>query len=368
MYKFIKLLLNSLLLININKYFINAQSTIDTECFNTNFSYNFFSNNYLLNNNFKLPKMHDRRINNTKLRLVQYNVEWLFLDYYSTFDCPGNCTWKNSSEALKHFDNVVNVLNIIKPDIINFCEIEGCDELKSIINSTDINYNPYLIKGTDTYTGQNVGMLTKIDPINNLYRTEDRYTYPIKGSTCNYNGTSGNTGLSKHYITEFYINDINIAFISAHLLAYPTDPLRCAEREAQSQILQNIIYSYLGIGYEVIMIGDFNDFDGTLSDINNHQPISQVLDILKGNFGDFKNEYKLYSVTNYIDKNNRFSNWYDSNSDCITKKEDFSMIDHILVSKNLFNKIENAFIYHGYKEYCGKYDSDHYPIIVDLII
>ena len=72
------------------------------------------------------------------------------------------------------------------------------------------NYLPYLKRGNDTSTGQNVGMLTKIDPSVNLYRTEERYTYPIQGSRCGYVGNPGTSGLSKHYITEFMINNINI--------------------------------------------------------------------------------------------------------------------------------------------------------------
>lgn len=30
------------------------------------------------------------------------------------------------------------------------------------------------------------------------------------------------------------------------------------------------------------MMGDFNDFDGKILDVNNNKPTSQVLDILKG--------------------------------------------------------------------------------------
>ena len=47
---------------------------------------------------------------------------------------------------------------------------------------------------------------------------------------------------------------------------------------------------------------------------------------------------------------------------------DYSMIDHILVTPGLQGKIVNTYIYHGYQEYCGKYDSDHYPLIVDLVL
>jgi hypothetical protein len=310
----------------------------------------------------------DRRENKNKLRLVQYNVEWLFVDYYSTFDCSGSCTWKNESEALIHLDYVSKVIDKLNPDIINLCEVEGCDELNMVINKlNNSDYISYLKKGTDTATGQNVGIITKINPSINLYRVSDKYTYPIKGSKCGYSSNNNETsGVSKHYITEYKINNYNIAIIGAHLLANPKDPLRCAEREAQAQVLQNIIYEYTSIGFEIIVIGDFNDFDGIETDINNNIPTSQVLDILKGNFGDYKDEFKLFTATQKIIKENRYSDWYDANLNCISDKEDFSMIDHILLSENLYNKITNAFIYQEYDEYCGTYNSDHYPVVIDI--
>jgi hypothetical protein len=63
----------------------------------------------------------DRRSDKSKLRLVQYNVEWLFIDYFSTMDCPGNgCTWKNTTEAETHLSYVSKVIHDLNPDIINF--------------------------------------------------------------------------------------------------------------------------------------------------------------------------------------------------------------------------------------------------------
>jgi len=108
----------------------------------------------------------DRRKDTSKLRLVQYNVEWLFIDYYSSSDCPGNgCTWKNLTEAQTHMDYVSKRIRDINPDIINFCEVEGCDELNLLKDQLDGSYVSYLKKGTDTATGQNVGMLTRVDPL-----------------------------------------------------------------------------------------------------------------------------------------------------------------------------------------------------------
>jgi exonuclease III len=315
--------------------------------------------------------IEDRRADKNKLRLVQYNVEWLFIDYYSNMNCPGSgCTWVNQSEAEIHMDYVSKVVKDLNPDIINFCEVEGCDELNMLKDKLeDYSYKPYLKKGTDTSTGQNVGMLTRVDPLVNLYRTELKYNYPLPYSNCGYTGSSGSSGVSKHYITEFKLKEYNIAFISAHLLAIPTDPMRCAEREAQASVMQNIIFDYINKGYEVIMLGDFNDYDAEVLDVNNNKPISRVLDILKGYQGDLSGFYELYSVAEEIVQNERYSDWWDSDNNCNTaSKKDYSMIDHILVTESIKKNIADVYIYHGYDEYCGKYNSDHYPVVIDLII
>jgi len=46
-----------------------------------------------------VKKIEERRENKNTLRLVQYNAECLFIDYYSIMNCSGHsCTWKNVSE------------------------------------------------------------------------------------------------------------------------------------------------------------------------------------------------------------------------------------------------------------------------------
>ena len=311
----------------------------------------------------------DRRGDSNSLRLVQYNVEWLFIDYYSNANCPGNgCTWKTVDDAETHLSYVSNVINELQPDIINFCEVEGCDELNMVIKTTNSSYKPYLKQGTDTSTGQNVGMLTKLDPVISLYRTETRVSYPIPGSKCGYTGSPGSSGVSKHYITEFKVNGYNIAFIAVHFIAHPSDVAKCVQREAQAQVIQYVVSDYISKKYEVILLGDMNDFDAEVLDINSDKPISLVLDILKGLYGEKKGMYNLTNVASRINQNERFSDWWDSDNNCDTSSQkDYSMIDHILATSGINSKIVNAFIYHEYREYCGKWNSDHYPVVIDFV-
>jgi exonuclease III len=160
---------------------------------------------------------------------------------------------------------------------------------------------------------------------------------------------------------------MHFAMIGAHLIAFPTDKTRCAEREAQAQVLQNVIYGYLEKGYEIIFFGDLNDFDAEVLDANNNKPTSMVLDILKGSAGTNAGKYKLFNIAANIPKEKRFSDWWDQNNNCKSTSNEFSMIDHVLVTPLLQEKIVGQFIYQGYPEYCGTLNSDHYPVVLDFL-
>uniref|UniRef100_A0A6C0DPK3 Endonuclease/exonuclease/phosphatase domain-containing protein n=1 Tax=viral metagenome TaxID=1070528 RepID=A0A6C0DPK3_9ZZZZ len=311
-----------------------------------------------------------------QLRIVQYNVEWLFMDYCASSDCPGaGCTWKNKTSANAHIKTTSNIISNLSPTIINLCEVEGCDELNELVKNIETTVSPsvslltpYLRKGKDTSTGQNVALLTRITPSVSLYRTEERYNYPIEGSKCNYKGEPTSAGVSKHYITEIFTNNINIALIGAHFVAFPTDPSRCAEREAQAMVIQKVVFQYISKGFEVILLGDLNDYDGDVLDANNNIPTSHVLRILKGQYGDYSGKYSLYNVAEEIPQKERYSAWWDKNSDCKSTPTEFSMIDHMLVTSKMRGYIKTAYYFHGYVEKCDIYESDHYPLVVDFIV
>jgi exonuclease III len=107
------------------------------------------------------------------------------------------------------------------------------------------------------------------------------------------------------------------------------------------------------------MLGDLNDFDGVVLDANKSVPTSQVLEILKTNG-------QLITSNSWIPQDSRYTNWWDKDNSCVSTPNEFTMIDHVLVTPGLANKIAGVFVYHGYTEFCGTYNSDHYPVIVDF--
>lgn len=115
--------------------------------------------------------------------------------------------------------------------------------------------------------GQNVGILTKIDPTRPLKRSEVRVSYPVEGSKCK-SKAQGLTAVSKHYLAQFKIlltdgEALDFYMLGCHLLAYPTDPKRCSMREAQAHVMRHFLkteISKTGIS-EAIILGDINDFD-----------------------------------------------------------------------------------------------------------
>ena len=304
----------------------------------------------------------DLRTSSSKWTLAQYNVEWLFTEPCSS--CPGICTWNDTVDMYSHMGTIRRNLNQLQADTYHLCEVQSCTQLDEV--SPSDQYRSYMIQGNDSYTGQNVGLLTKIDPVDSLVRTETRVAYPIPGSQCGYNGTSGSTeGVSKHLITRFLIHNVSVVLIGAHLLSNPTDPEACAKREAQAQVLQYEIVKAVDNGEAVVLLGDLNDFDGIYVDVDGNKPTSCVLDMLKGNAGSEAGKYALYSVAAKISQNVRYTEWYDANGNCeVDRESELSMLDHMLVSKRLFGFIEEVVYVHRYPEGCYTYESDHYPVLV----
>lgn len=311
----------------------------------------------------KIPQ--DRRTNKNKLTIVTYNSEWLFLKggRGNLVKCPSpNCPWRDAQQAHAHLESIARVLESLDADIINLQEVEGCgtlEELRKAMRNGE-EYRVYMREGTDTALGQNVAMLTRIDPSNALERTEYRAKLPVPNSTCKIR-KKGSSGTSKHYATQFNIPGLSkpLIFVGTHLVARPDDPTRCATREGQAAVLVRLVKDRRqgDEDVHVIVAGDFNDYDARVERLRrrNMHPESSTLELL----------YRELGLTNAIMASARPPpEWFSlAFTDEAQRRKRQVLIDHIMVSPGLFPLITEMDVIVE-----AKGVSDHLPLklVIDL--
>eukprot|EP01027_Heterolobosea_sp_BB2_P009556 GEZU01014070.1.p1 GENE.GEZU01014070.1~~GEZU01014070.1.p1 ORF type:complete len:354 (+),score=43.30 GEZU01014070.1:107-1168(+) len=284
--------------------------------------------------------------------------------------------WRSPKHAEEHYANIAAVLRHMNADIVNMVEVESCAVL-SAVNAIipEMNYKPFILQGTDTATRQNVALLTRVDPITPLMRTDDREYYPIEGSSCGYRPAyQKRTGVSKHFYTNFEIElpsstddpKFSLTLVSLHLKAIPNEPQPCAQREAQASVIhrliKNITLEEPDPHSAVVVLGDFNDYDADLHDFSGSEPRSRSLRLLK-------ESRNLVNVASLMDrtKTSLYSNWYDRNNNGVIdhRERELSLIDHILVSPHTTHAISNAYIVQDLYPTGNNNFSDHWPIVFE---
>lgn len=270
----------------------------------------------------------------------------------------GRLPWKGSqTEAEEHMRRVAEVIIRANPDVLNLVEVENLEALTTFNNTflAGRGYRPYFVKGTDTFTGQDVVLLTRIDPEGNAIRRDDR------------KGHSGSVlkSVSKNYIGTLPVGTRRISLIGLHLLAIPLSEGRRLERQAQADAIRGMARDERTAGALVIVLGDFNNFDGSPDSIdnNNSTPISTVLgDIRAMSPTDATDD--LTNAASLAPKANRFTSWFDRNrNEVVDSADEFTSIDHVLMSPELVPLVEVVEFPH---EHSPPDVSDRFPIVVRL--
>ena len=103
-------------------------------------------------------------------------------------DCAGLASGLNSCDeagAQSHLNRVAEVITRLGADILNMVEVEGCAVLGMLSDALPAGgYTPLLLRGTDSFLGQNVGLMTRVSPRTALTRSNDRVDFPVSGSEC----------------------------------------------------------------------------------------------------------------------------------------------------------------------------------------
>jgi len=255
-------------------------------------------------------------------------------------------------------------------DIVSFEEVQDCYVL-SKLNALvpELNYLPYLVSGTDTSTGQNVGILTRVDPSISLQRSSLRVNYPVPESQCGYRGSAGDSAVSKHYFTTFNISGLPnpLSLFGMHFLAYPDDVSRCVQREAQASVIKSLVANALLQGHSTVVLGDLNDFDGLVLDQANSHPISQVLNLLRDPLPNVPGD-DLINAASLAAQSDRYTIWWDQNENCAVEPNELTSLDHILYSQDLATFVDGVTFAHTYPAVCGTFESDHWPVVLRLKI
>ncbi len=272
---------------------------------------------------------------------MAWNVEFLW-DGRSPEEGKIEFDRKGSPEkAEAHMANVATVVKRHDPDILHLSEVENRRALDTLNEKflADSGYRPYFVPGTDTATGQDVALLSRLK-LEKISRDSRR-------------GRSGGVrkGVSKHYIATLRAGDLKLGLVGIHLLARPHTQSRIAQREAQADAVRAMARKLADNGRSVVVWGDFNDFDGRTRDRSDNRPITRVLEWIRDlDPGDPTDD--LINVAERLPLRQRYTNGRDA-------------IDHILVSPELAKRIVEVRIPHDHDPHAI---TNHYPIVVELRI
>lgn len=300
----------------------------------------------------------DRRADKSRLSIMTINCEFLW-DGQPPEQSQADFPWKGDPDAAEdHMRLVAELIARADPDIVNLVEVEDAAAVGMLRTQflAGRGYEQYFVQGKDTYTGQDVALLTRVDPVGNSIRRDER------------KGKSGNVekSVSKHYIARFEpLNFPKFSMIGLHFVAFPTREDRRLERQAQADAILGMAAREVADGFAPVVLGDFNDYDGAVDAIDHlgHMPVSSVLATLRS-MGTPSPTDDLLNVAARLNQTQRYTSWWDANGNGqVNSPSEFSSIDHILLSPSLTALIDTADIPHGHDP---SRVTDHFPVAVWL--
>jgi len=301
----------------------------------------------------------DRRNDPKRLTVMTINAEFMW-DGVPPEEGKVNFPRKgNKAKAEEHMAKIAAVIRLADPDIVNLCEVENLHALWTL-NDKFLNgcrYRPYLKKGSDIATGQNMGLLTRIDPMDGTTEFVTRA------------GQSQNVlkSVSKNSVARFSVNGKRIGLIGVHLRAQPTSVERKPMREAQANAIVQIARGLKDNGYSLIILGDLNDYDGNVDALDHvdSRPITNVLSSIRA-LDETNPDDDLRNAASFLPKAERYTCFWDKDRNGkIGSPEELTSIDHILLSRDLASRIESVQILHDHDP---KEGTDHFPVVVKVLL
>lgn len=309
------------------------------------------------------------------LRIVTFNAEILTAPGARS----GNINKYRFNHARnKHMERIAAVIETLNPDILNLVEVtskETVDRLVEILHEKGLTeYRGYHVESNDTYTELDVALISKIEPdlvdgkpIRTFFSGGDDPTWRQAFQFVGREGTTirGTTSISRNSLYFITVAGHKLAFLGLHLKANPDDPYSNAKREGEAKVAQRILRSQvLPSGYLPIVLGDLNDYDPDVPDQDDTRDTKTgVLAMLKDFDADQPGDELVNAASRVIRQQDRYTSHWDWNENGAHDGDDvYTMIDHILLPRELMPYVTRVFISHS----VSVDTSDHYPVVVDL--
>ena len=288
------------------------------------------------------------------LRVATLNTEFMFDGYGD----EGQASFPHQGDpeaARAHRDRIADILRMLDADVVMLQEVENEQVLEMLLRESlaSSGYRIYFVEGNDTFTGQDVALLSRV-PVEKIGRTDERA--PVGASTDTY-------GVSKNMYARLAIGDTPTTIIGLHFLARPDDPTRKDRREAQAEVIRRLVVEEMNAGRAVIVLGDFNDFDEETLDLGGNQPITDVLARIKR--ADNGAEDDLHNVMADVPQVERFTSFYDRDDDDAVDDGELSAIDHILLSPQLYQRVREVVYVQAHDPVTH---TDHFPVVINVSV
>jgi len=268
----------------------------------------------------------DRRPRQDRFSIATFNARFLF-DGVAP-EGKANFPWKNDPIAARaHLKQVAALLRSVDADFVHLSEVEDLPTLERLVLEIgDPSYRAYLTPGQDRFTRQNVGFLSRVDPDGKVLRSNE-FVRSADGRI--------SQGVAKNYGAHFRVGPLSLTIVGLHLLAFPDDPERARQRELQAEVVRRFtVREGTEKGRLLIVLGDFNDFDPAVSDVENNITRTHALKTIRG-VGAFSETDDLANVATRLPKSQRYTIRTEPPDHLPGAPAQRSLTDHILVSRPL---------------------------------
>ena len=326
----------------------------------------------------------DRRPDPFVLKLLHLNAHRL------SFPAESPPVWNTTAMAQEHTQKVAGIVARAGASVVELSEVRDCDALQSLLQSwfpmADSLFLPFFPASASVgnFSASNStpmsapaftsGFVSQLNPtfppasLSDLMPGE-RLDFPIAGSRCA-DAPRGTTGPPTGSVLRLQAGDVAVLLVGVQLDASASPSLdsatseSCARREAQAELLRRFLLAEgRKKGLEVLVSGDFNDFDGSIEDASRSQPRSGVMSILR-------NLDPLIAGDELVNAGAYFSP--DTHGKVLfTRMDSFSnkpvAVDHVLLSRGLLmHLVKVSYLTEGYNVSTQPIYSDHYGVLIEL--